>query len=804
MRVNAAAPLYFNRFYTGLITQRNRLAIPIRVFGRRIIELYDALIDGLNMELNSFLTLQRAPGYIQYNSNTLAGIQQNYYSFKPTGLKQCLPIFDTTTAVFQMQPGAVAPTTLITKTQPIQSTFKAIGGYLYVGAPQFIAQKVDASLNVTNMGIAISPAADSVGPNTAGTGANAGGGGTAWTNPNNINSNVSFATATFSYGPGHFASVSQLLNAQTFAFAIPGTNTISGIQVFLQAKYLLNSGSHGTNTVTVTLLKNGNPTGISKQTTITDPLATYPFGGPGDTWGTTFTPSDVNNAAWGFAVSVSTLLIGTTGNGTFSVNFGQATIFGVGGPTVTPTGVGSLSAQNGWIYAYSYGNSQSENESNLTPPSSSTGPFTGKSFVGVGVLASPDAQVNQIHVYRTTDGGPANLFFELPNSPFPNANATIQDTAIDSGLQVSSVQQYPSINFPPPAGASGFEWYGGRLWAFVGNLLYFSSGSDILKGNEPECWNPDYVFELPVDIVRLVPLGSAGMFVVTLDEIHLVQGTSTQSFSVTPWAAGIGARSYNAVDADGSNVYIFTTDRQLLLISPAGVAEPGDNIGDLLDTLDPTLAYVRVHRSGSQDQNLFVSDGATTLYTLNLKQQAWCPKRQPVGGVNAIESIEITPGVWKFMLGSPNAGRVVLQRDLATFSDNGTTYPCSCTFGNIQFADPGMLANVESLVTELSNVTTKPSVGILVNDISGSFAPLSQPRTEPTTISYSAPQGSYVSLLWYLKTADKNKASTAMRHMQFKLAWPAETNKEEILGIGLMGPPDTSGAPAPQPAIQGR
>ena len=32
-------PVEVERFYTGLLTQRNPLAIPIRIMGRRIIEL---------------------------------------------------------------------------------------------------------------------------------------------------------------------------------------------------------------------------------------------------------------------------------------------------------------------------------------------------------------------------------------------------------------------------------------------------------------------------------------------------------------------------------------------------------------------------------------------------------------------------------------------------------------------------------------------------------------------------------------------------------------------------------------------
>jgi len=175
-----------------------------------------------------------------------------------------------------------------------------------------------------------------------------------------------------------------------------------------------------------------------------------------------------------------------------------------------------------------------------------------------------------------------------------------------------------------------------------------------------------------------------------------------------------------------------------------------------------------------------------------------------VGGVNAIDSLEITPGVQKFLMAPPTAGPVILQRDLSTFSDNGTPYSCSATFGNIQFADPGMLAVIEMLVTELSAATSVPTVGVLVNDISGSFATLSNARTEPATVSLAAPQNSYKSLLWYLATADKNKVTRALRHLQFQLSWRAIAEKSEVLGIGIMGPPDTGGQPAGQPQIQGR
>jgi hypothetical protein len=166
----AAPILYLNRFYTGLVTQRSPLAVPIKVFGRRLIELYDALINGNDVEITQNLTLQRRPGYISYNTNTLLGSPQNFYSFNTSTLG-ILPIIDTTTNVYNVQPGAITPSSLITKTQPNQSFFQAIGDTLYIANPLFQKKWLPITGQVENWGIAIGNG--STGPFTASVGANA-------------------------------------------------------------------------------------------------------------------------------------------------------------------------------------------------------------------------------------------------------------------------------------------------------------------------------------------------------------------------------------------------------------------------------------------------------------------------------------------------------------------------------------------------------------------------------------------------------------------------------------------------------
>lgn len=246
----------------------------------------------------------------------------------------------------------------------------------------------------------------------------------------------------------------------------------------------------------------------------------------------------------------------------------------------------------------------------------------------ISLTASTDPQVNQIRLFRTTDTGTGAIFFELPTSPYPNTTQQVNDTAADTALQVTQSLQVGTLAFSPPAaGLVNIEWYAGRLWGSVGNLLYFSAGPDNAPmGKGTSNWPPGNVFELPTQIVKNVALnGGNGMLVVTIDGIHVVQGISNPGFTVNKWLSDIGARQQNAVDTDGSNIYIFTSDRQFLQISSQGMNELSQNISDQTDLLDPTQVYVCQHRSGSQDSRVFLTDGSTKWIPYNLMMGAWEP-----------------------------------------------------------------------------------------------------------------------------------------------------------------------------------
>lgn len=967
--ISESPVLQISRFYTGLYTFRNPLVVPIRQFGRKLVELYDALIDGQNMEITNTLTLKRRAGYTSYSSTAIGGVPLTFYSFKPSSFPGTVnPVVDTTTGVYSFPSGGT-PSVLVTKPTAAQTNFCGIGPYLYMGNPNF-SQKWDGpsgAQGVTNWGISIGAIAGSVGPNNPGTGSNVVVTGQAWANPGNITapdnvySTITVAaSSSTSVGPiyagsgassgfpvwsnpgngrlddGLFASCnvtagnnSGNLQMSSFGFSLPSTATISGIKVEVKCKqgapgtgdiidggfkllkagvitgtarsaagswsttstYRTYGGSsdlwgttwtyndinnpgfgvnivanedgginprtayvdatritiyytipatggasdylEGTNYgfalpntsqvtgigvqilgfmgvgqsssyVSVQLLINGAPVGVAKTTALPTSNGPVNLGGAGDLWGlSAVTASQVNGT--NFGVAIQGIAVGV--NSTFSIDCAPITIFDLGGPTIATAGVGTFSAQTGYQYVFCYGNSVSGHVSSPTPVSLNSGPFSNIDHINVTLTASTDPQVNQIRVFRTTDGG-GQPFFEIPTSPYPNTSQTIQDSAPDNLLQIANICPLPHFNDPPPSGLVDPVWYAGRLWGHVGNLLFFSSGGDITMGNPQEAWFPVYQFAMPTTIIRKFPLPN-GMIVETTDDMFIVRGIDTASFTVNEFMRDIGMRNWNAGDSDGSNIYIYTTDRQMLLLNANGVQSISSAVSDVIANVDPSAAYVSIFRYTARNSLLFLGDGTTNIYPYNINQQAWCPVQVPTGGAQAIGTIETQPGQWNFLRGKNTANQTIAQRSLTTFSDEGTTYTCSAVFGPVPVADFLQLAQVRDVVLAMANTGILPTISVLPNEIyagtTASFTNLGQPTsTEPPELS-ATPSTSFTCQRYTWKGGSKPEI---MNFYHLSMAWAASATADELYAWTAGGTQTTGGsalgAPGQLPEIQGR
>ena len=374
-----------------------------------------------------------------------------------------------------------------------------------------------------------------------------------------------------------------------------------------------------------------------------------------------------------------------------------------------------LTATIGYQWYYAYGNSYNGHFSNVSPISVSSGAITGQDVFVTGATRTmttgptsftpaqwtnripwaTDPQSDLIAVYRNTDGG--GFFYQtglfgngqaaqtaLAAANFPGLTTTgvtysgntwtYEDITPDTSLNVEIFAPIGLLNSLPPIGLTDLEYFAGRMWGSVGNLLYYNTGPDNASllsvqqnGVPAESWIAINNIPFNSTVTRNLAVG-AGLLVFTRLDGWFVTGQNllTGGFNPQKELAGHGLRSYNAACLDGSTVYIYTSDRQVLCISPnAGSIEFGFPIGDFLEeTFSPLNAYITRHISGSRDNAVFLADGSSKWFRLNPNQQGasmsgeqtpvWSPEAdftQTLGGIGAIASIETAAGTTQLLVG---------------------------------------------------------------------------------------------------------------------------------------------------------
>jgi hypothetical protein len=780
------APIFTDRFFVGLWTNRNPLRSPLSTFYADGWHLggTDALIGGVNIELSPRLTLCRRPGNNAYSTATVPLPPLTFYPFRLFGATSPAidVIVDTATNVYTLTPTTL--TSIFTKGMGAgQSNFLGIGQTLYFGD----GVEVEAWQNGTirNWGISIGPFSNSVGPTIAGAGAD-GGGPNVWTNPNNATSTSVFATVTAGLG-----DPSNNLNATTFGFSIPVTTIITGIAISFKAAEPAGTVPHPF--IIAQLLKNGTVVGTTKSVPLTTTATVYTIGSVSDTWGASFTGNDVSQATWGVALYAGGAPLGA-GNGSFELNSVKATIYGTGGPTVSTT-TGTLSPTVGYEYVVAYGNSTSGQVSSATPPSALIKPVA--QGVLVDLIASTDPQVNQIWVFRTTDGG--DTFLNLPTSPYPNTTQNVTDTAPDSELNILQQAPIDLANNPPPAGSLDPVLYLGLVWVHVGNAVYFSRTPSALVGISAESFPPANVFTFPETVIRKVPINN-GLLIFTTSNIYEILGnnTSTSILYDAPFLAGYGVISWNAVFIDGSIIYFFTADHRLVSLDPSsGVTDMGFPIGDQLASFNPASVYVAYHSSTSNDVALYLGDGSTGWFRCNPNQApdgqitgpVWSPKANIVGGCGAIAAMETSPGFHQLMIGATGDNLPVLVRDstYTTFTDNGTAYEANYQIGSIVLAQPGQAAIMRFVTAEFIRTGTSPTVSVLLGEISGTFESISGYVVNDPP--YLVASTSLFNNRYYFKqTVGGNPPSpTICRHLQIGVDYGTNSVQNELLSMTING-----------------
>lgn len=492
-----------------------------------------------------------------------------------------------------------------------------------------------------------------------------------------------------------------------------------------------------------------------------------------------------------------------------------------------------------WRYGYAFKNPVTKHVSTISPLSISI-TQAANSYITLQGGTSGDPQAGLIEIYRTLQGG--GLLFFLAEIPMPTGGVWIyQDANPDSVL--NQFVQGAIANDPPPAGIINLAFHLNRIFGSVGNVTYYSNGPDSLIGSGNESFAGSNTFTWPSNVIRHLPT-SLGLLVFTLSDVYIIlgQGTASSPLFPAPFLHGIGLQHFNALDVNGSTIYLMTSDRQTISMDPsAGISEIGFPIGDQLQNFDPAKSYLAWHIFGSDDKALYTADGSTGWFRLNPTPapesgMTWSPKANIVGGCKAVQSVETTPGMHQLLLSpaSPNplsfpvwdeatlyitgnkvrnvgiayialqnsAGVVpgsrsdgglfwsldipvgpILFRDATNNTDNGSTYTAFATIGSIVLAQPGKVAEIMFITCESLAIGTRPTVGVLLGEVSGTFETVPRSCADPPQL----PQSTTI-------FADRHYMSETQepafcRHLQVKFSWTAENAANELLSYTIFGAP---------------
>jgi hypothetical protein len=479
-----------------------------------------------------------------------------------------------------------------------------------------------------------------------------------------------------------------------------------------------------------------------------------------------------------------------------------------GQTSALPTG--SLSTFNGgWEYGIALVNTLDNTVSNCTPLSAATNNFNGVKYVtiaagdGLPPPAAIDPQCDYVAIFRTTDGqttpflipGVSTVYtISLHDYLLYGYSDTTPDVALNNLIEGAIEGQ----NTPPAQGATNLAYHLNRLFYSVGNVVYWTSGPQTPVGNGLNGTSPLNFDSTPSLVKRIVPT-AAGAFIFTVSDVYVIQTSSGNIQSALPLLPGIGLLSYNALDVNGSLIGLFTTDSQFLIIDPSsGFSIAGFPIADQLrlnngnpgQSWNAANVYVAWHVQG-EDSGWYLCDGSNGWYKLITTPapetgSTWSTFATITNGAKAVQSIEISPGVRRLLIGPTGTG-TINQRDLTMFSDTGTPYSAYAVIGSCVLAQPGQIAEVAFLVTDAAKVGTPISLGFLADEAlpyyTGPIEILKNWESDPPNLPTSK---SLYSQRFYL--ADMKDMSATMRHCQIQVIFnPYDTVQNELLALTIFG-----------------
>jgi len=568
-----------------------------------------------------------------------------------------------------------------------------------------------------------------------------GGGGSSGTsfgpNPGNSSgTNFGFSEHTTS------SQTSSPVFISNYGFAI-ASGTIAGIMVTMDINFT--GAAFLALQVTANLRKNGVNYGTSTTIGTNHPTSgTYTFGSSSYLWGGSWTLADINASSFGLNFT-------GTGTATVSPNPGAPPSFNLqaniaitnikitvftggqaGGTTSSGSGVGITSIAGGGnvnltigrTYYLAFFNANTGHFSDITQPSTSTGPVV-NGIINLLLATSNDPQVTHKYLLATADGNDPSILYQVAELVNGGAGdvTTYADNTPETTLLLNQVLLFTdqsgnefgiTLNDPPPAGTLCIK-HQGRLWMAgvpgATHSVFFSKAvgdltlpNGFIAGKYEEAWPGDNYFDISDGAETVSGLLSDGQNLYMGSQYHIrrLVGNDPTNFQlpeiVHPQVGVLNQEVWNIVYTQGSpaGAIWLTPDFRVIQSDFNTYIDIGARIQDILNQIQPTaatLAHATFVADGEYDLFILAIPFAQATYcdlhlVYDMRHQQWFVWQPTNGSLSLLYNVTLQgQSQWLFIGGNTNTINQYLQSAL---DDNGTPFTLTAMTSWLGLGEPGM------------------------------------------------------------------------------------------------------------------
>lgn len=382
-------------------------------------------------------------------------------------------------------------------------------------------------------------------------------------------------------------------------------------------------------------------------------------------------------------------------------------------------------------------------------------------------------QTDQLWIWRTAQGQSTLIFedaipldlFQTHAAPPGHPTLTyafqgyaeygVTDTSTNGGGALDALISAPVAlaNAPPPPGATAPAYHVNRPWMIQGNTVIYGGGPDTLVGNGNTAFPPLNAIAFQGVPIKLEPVTveNGGLMVYTTAGIFIILGTGTSSnpFYATTYFDKVILAGYDALDTLGTTHYLMESNLKVSSIAvqypfnpQAGYTEIGFPVGDQFlkvttGGISSSLytgagTFVSWNIANTTDTGMYVADGAAGWFRMSNAAPPesgliWSPRAAIDGGTSAVQSIEVSPGAFRLLIGPPSGGGQIRMRDTtgAVWGDVEATagsstvasFPAWDVKGVTLLCSTGEVSDLAWIATKSTATGARPTVAYLMNEI---------------------------------------------------------------------------------------